>query len=326
MHAAAFWTVAPGKGELRSARMEAGGSGLATVETRFSCVSRGTERVVYEGRVPVSEYERMRCPFQEGDFPGPVKFGYMNVGVVTVGPAELIERSVFALFPHQDRFQIAPDDLVPVPDGIPPARAAIAAQMETALNASWDADPEEGSSIAVVGAGVVGLLVAWELARAPGAKVIVVDTDPRKQPYADDLGLEFATPDAAGDTWSGRAGLVVHASGNPAGLRLALELAAFEARVLELSWYGDAEVALPLGQAFHARRLTLQSSQVGAVSPRYRGKISHRERLRMALSRLEDPVFDALLTGSTRFADMPVAMADILGGKEPQLCHLIDYS
>lgn len=329
--AAAFWTVAPGKGELRPAKFHedaSGGSPAPGVEiqTLYSGVSRGSERVVFEGRVPESEFSRMRAPHQEGNFPAPVKYGYMNVGTVTRGPSELNGRTVFSLFPHQDRFSLSAEQLIAVPESVPPERAVLAAQMETALNAVWDAAPAAGERVAVVGAGVVGLLVAWQISRSKDQEVMLVDVDPGKKNAADALGLDLVEPDQARADAAGQMNIVLHASGNPAGLTLCMKLAAFEGRILELSWYGDTLVPLNLGAEFHSQRLTLQSSQVGAVSPGFREEISHRTRLEAAMSRLPDPALDVLLTGKTAFTAMPDAMPDILSGPVPELCHLIDYS
>lgn len=304
--------------ELRSSELPALGPGMVEVRALVSGISRGTERTVYNGRVPESEWQRMRCPFQEGEFPGPVKYGYAMVGVVEDGPAALIGQRVFCLHPHQSRFQVPVEAVLPVPYGIPSERAALAPQMETALNAQWDAEAVEGR-VAVVGGGVIGLLTAWLAART--APVTLIDPNPARAAVAGAMGLHFAPPDQAPSDCT----LVFHASGTEGGLNLALDLCAFEGCVIELSWYGDAPVAVKLGGPFHSRRLTLKSSQVGAVATARRGEYDHRSRLAEALRLCADPRLDVLVQNSTPFELVPERIGAIL--KVPDtLCHLIRYT
>ena len=310
--ARAFWTVAPGVGELRAETL-APGAGEVLVRTLASGISRGTEAAVFAGRVPASQYAAMRAPLMAGAFPFPVKYGYAAVGETPEGAR------VFALHPHQDVFAAPAAMCVPVPDDVPTHRAVLAANMETALNICWDAAPLAGERMLVIGAGVVGLLTAALLARLPAARVTVVDIDPARATLAQRLGCEFATPEAA----PGEQELIVHASGSEAGLHLALHRAAFEARIVEASWYADRLPALPLGEAFHSRRLRLLSSQVGSVAAPMRGRRTHRERLATALSLLRAPVFDALLEPATDFFDLPAAMPRLLRGG---LCHVVRYA
>ncbi|MGE4218393.1 MAG: zinc-binding alcohol dehydrogenase [Alphaproteobacteria bacterium] len=310
----AFWATGPGRGEIRTAPLAPRARGERLVTARFSAVSRGTESLVFHGRVPVGERDRMRCPFQDGEFPFPVKYGYASVGIDDSG------RRVFCLYPHQDRYLVPDSALLPVPDAVPDRRAALAANMETAVNILWDAGPLIGDAVAVVGGGVVGCFVAALAARLPGAKVTLVDTNPDRATLAVALGAAFATP----ATVRPGADLVVHTSGQPAGLQTALDLAADEATVVEASWYGTETVPLRLGERFHSGRLTLRSSQVGMVAPARRGRRSHRDRLALALRLLADPVFDRLLTGETAFADLPAAMPALTAAAGP-LAHLVRY-
>jgi hypothetical protein len=319
--ATAFWTVAPGRGELRSTPLPAFGPDDVLVRAEVSAISRGTESLVFQGKVPPELYASMRCPFQEGDFPSPVKYGYCMVGVVERGPESLIGRRVFSLHPHQDRFIVPADAVVPVPDDVPSDRAALAANLETAVNILWDAPPPVGARIAVIGAGVVGCLTAWLAARIPGARVQLVDVNPARAATAEALGVAFAAPgEALGDC-----DIVIHASGHPDGLVTALGLAGFEATVVEASWYGTRPVAAPLGAAFHPRRLRLISSQVGAVAPAMRPRWGYRDRLTLALDLLRDSRPDILLTGSSLFADLTNIFPEIAMTPGDRLCHLIRY-
>ncbi|MER7791309.1 dehydrogenase [Streptomyces sp. NPDC097640] len=319
--ARAFWLRSPGHGELREAPLPEPGDGDVVVRALFSGVSRGTETLVFRGGVPRSQYAAMRAPFQEGEFPGPVKYGYLSVGLVEQGPPALLGRTVFSLYPHQTRYVVPASAVTPVPEAVPAARAVLAGTVETAVNALWDAAPLVGDRIAVVGAGMVGACVAAVLARYPGVRVQLVDAEPARAALAEALGVDFALPqDAAGDR-----DLVVHASATEAGLARSLELLAPEGTVLELSWYGDRKVSLPLGEAFHSRRLVVRGSQVGTVSPARRSR-TFADRLALALDLLADPVFDALLTGECAFEELPAVLPRLASGELPALCHLVRYA
>jgi len=322
VRARALWIVAPGLAELREEILPPRAADQALVRTCASALSRGTERLVLEGRVPISQHAAMRAPLMAGDFPYPVKYGYCAVGRVEDGPAPLPGRRVFVLHPHQDLFLAPAAMCIPVPDAVPDHRAVLAANMETALNILWDARPLPGERALVIGAGVVGLLVAALLARMPGLDLPLCARDPRRAGLATALGARFAAPEEA----PAEQELVVHASASAAGLRLALDRAGFEARIVEASWHGDRDVALPLGEAFHARRLALISSQVGAVAPAMRGRRSHAERLALALSLLDDLRLDALCGVVAHFAALPAALPGLLatGASEPP-CPVITY-
>jgi NADPH:quinone reductase-like Zn-dependent oxidoreductase len=316
--AQALWFVAPGQAELRPVSLPAADGGSLLVRASVSAISRGTESLVFQGRVPESEWLRMRCPFQEGDFPFPVKYGYAMVGKVESDPG----RRIFALYPHQSRFIVPKDWAIEVPAGVPDERAVLAPQMETALNATWDAAPRIGDTIAVVGGGVIGCLVAYLCGRIAGTDVTLIDIDPSRRAVAEALGVVFATPS---DPLPKNCDLIFHASGKSEGLNLALTLAGFEATILELSWYGTNGVSVDLGGAFHSQRLTLLSSQVGNVAPSRRARWPHNRRLAKALSLCADPALDCLVGDETPFADLPQRLPAILGAPGT-LCHLVRYA
>lgn len=320
--ARAFWVTRTGLGEVRDEVLPEPGAGNVLVEAICSAISRGTESLVFRGRVPPSEYERMRCPHQAGDFPAPVKYGYSSVGRVVVGPDTLRDRLVFCLHPHQSAYVVPADAVVPLPDEVPAGRAVLAANLETALNAVWDARPLIGDRISVVGCGVVGSLSAYLAARFPAVDVEIVDVNEQRARVAAAFGARFRMPGAA----DRRRDLVIHASGTEAGLRTALELAAPEASVVELSWYGDAEVAVSLGAAFHSQRLTLRSSQVGTVSPHARARIAPRDRLKLALSLCADPKLDVLFTSESMLEALPELMPVLSEPSSDVLCHRVIYA
>ena len=310
----ALWCEGAGRAALRPG---AEGDGVAC-RARYSGISRGTERLVFEGRVPEAERARMRAPFQEGEFPHPVKYGYAMVAEVLEG--EMAGRAVFALHPHQRGFRLPEAALVPLPEGLPPERAVLAANMETALNVIWDSGAGPGDRIAVVGAGVVGALVGYLAARLPGAEVVLVDRLPARAPLAAALGCGFALPEDA----AGACDVVIHTSASAAGLETAIGLAGPEAAVVEASWYGAGVVPVALGGAFHSQRLRLIGSQVGQVPPSRAPRWTYRRRLEKALDLLRDGALEALISGETPFDEMAGEYGRILTDAAT-LCHRIRY-
>jgi NADPH:quinone reductase-like Zn-dependent oxidoreductase len=321
VEALAFWIAEPKRGEIRTEALRAPGVDEALVRTLYTGISRGTEALVFNGKVPRSERERMRAPFQAGEFPAPVKYGYSSVGIVERGPAELAGRRVFCLYPHQTRYVVPVAALHALPDDVPPARAVLAANVETAVNVLWDAVPRVGDRVAVVGAGTVGCVAAWLASRIVGAEVELVDVDERKEAAARALGVPFRSPAAARRD----ADVVVHTSGNGAGLATALELAAVEATIVEASWYGDDAPAVPLGGAFHSRRITLKSSQVGAVAAAQRARWSHARRMELVMRLLASAELDALVTGESPFDELPAVLARLAASPGYTLTHRIVY-
>ncbi len=320
--ARAFWITAAGRGEIRDENLAAPGSDEVLVRTCYSAISRGTETLVFSGAVPPSEFQRMRAPFQVGDFPAPVKYGYINVGVVEQGPSALRGRSVFCLYPHQTRYVVPASAVCALPDGLPPERAVLAANLESVVNGLWDAAPRAGDRIAVIGAGTLGCLFAWLAARFPGCEVELIDINVEKAAIAKLIGVPFMLPNQA----TPEADLVVHASGSSDGLSNALELAGFEATVLEMSWFGNRRPTLPLGEAFHAKRLTLRSSQVSAVAAAQRSRWTPRRRLELVLRLLLDPCLDGLITGESSFSELPEVLKRLSKDPGNTLCHRITYT
>ena len=316
-----FWIRTPGHGEIVTADLAPRRADEVLVHTLYSGISRGTESLVFRGEVPASQYEAMRAPFQQGEFPGPIKYGYTSVGQVLAGPDPLLGRTVFCLYPHQDRYCVPATDVTPVPDAVPADRAVLAATMETAVNAVWDARPAAGDQIVVVGAGAVGLLVAWLCRQMPGTQVTAVDINPARRTVAEALGVTCVVEpphDATAD-------LVVHASGRPEGLASALAVAGAEATIVEVSWYGSRSVPLPLGEAFHSRRLTLRSSQVGRLPPERTPRWTRARRMTLALDLLRDSRLEALITGESPFEDLPEVLATLSREPNDTLCHRIRY-
>ena len=319
-----FWIQSPGQGEIVRADLPPRQAGHVLVRALYSGISRGTESIVFRGEVPPSQYEAMRAPFQEGEFPGPVKYGYASVGQVEEDSATdgLVGRRVFCLYPHQDLYCVPADRVAPIPDDVPSGRAVLAANMETAVTIVWDARPAVGDRVVVVGAGVVGLLVGWLCRQVPGARVTAVDVNPDRESVARLLGLAFTT-DAPQER---DADVVIHTSGHPDGLARALRAAGNEGTVIEASWYGSRSVPIPLGEDFHSRRLTLRSSQVGHVPPDRAPRWSSAGRMTLALELLHAPELDMLITGESEFAELPDVLARLSGDPRAALCHRVRYS
>ena len=315
--------TAPGVAELQSVDLGPLPEGMVAVETAFSGLSRGTERLIFQGLVPEGEWGRMRAPLQVGDFPFPVRYGYACVGKVTQGPEALQGRDVFCLHPHQSAFQVPEAMVLPLPDGVPPARAVLAANMETALNAIWDASPRPGQRVLIVGMGLLGWLIAALLSRRSDLDVHVTDVRADPGVNADDFGVNFiAPPDVPAEAYD----ISFHTSASSAGLGTALDALRFEGKAVELSWYGATPVQVPLGGAFHANRLRIQSSQVGHVAPGRRAGTTHRDRLAMALRALRDDRLDALITQTVRFRDLPRELPRLLGPDAQGIATRIVYN
>lgn len=316
MRARSFWVESPGRGAIRTHDLAPPGPGEVLIEADYSGISRGTEALVFRGGVPPELAETMRCPFQVGELPGPVKYGYISVGRVVAGDGP-VGASVFCLHPHQDRYVVPAAAITPIPDEVPPARAVLTANLETALNGIWDAAPGPGDDITVIGGGVVGCLAGWLAAGIPGCRVQLVDVDPARAEIAEALGMTFVLPQQA----RGDQDLILHASGAPAGLRTALTLSGVEAKIVELSWYGDRPVSLPLGGMFHPRRLQIRGSQVGRIPPERSPRWDYARRLGVVMRLLAEPRLDLLIDAEGAFEGLPEAMSDLEGA----LCYRVVY-
>ncbi|MEQ4520232.1 zinc-binding alcohol dehydrogenase [Pseudarthrobacter sp. B907] len=317
----AYWTVGPEQGELRREELPAPGHGEALVCALYSGISKGTEMVVHHARVPECIAEEMAAPHQEGHFPSPVKFGYLSVGVVEDGPADWVGKTVFCLHPHQDRYVVPVESLTVVPENVPARRAVLTGTVETAVNALWEAGPRLGDRVAVIGAGLVGGMVAKLLRSFPLGRLQLIDVDPAKRAFADTLGVDFCHPDDALPDCD----IVIHCSASQAGLERALQLVGDEGEIIEMSWYADRRITLPLGEDFHARRLSIRASQVGVVARARRHRRTTADRLELAVSLLADPVFDTFLTGTSAFSALPDVVQRLSDSSLHALCHVIEY-
>ncbi len=193
--------------------------------------------------------------------------------------------------------------------------------METALNVVWDAGIAPGDRVSIVGAGLVGSLVAYLATRVPGTEVALLDPNEKRLRHLQGWGCDLASPARA----PGDRDVVIHASGHPEGLAVALDCAGIEARVVEASWFGARPVAVPLGGAFHSRRLSIVSSQVGRLPADRQARWTHARRLDTALRLLADPLLDRLFSGETAFSRLDETYGAILADPDT-LCHRIRYA
>lgn len=315
-----LWIETAHRCAIREQSLDPVQSDQVLVRTLYSGISRGTESLVLAGKVPPSEFERMRGPHMEGTFSFPVKYGYSAVGTIEAGPDDLIGKRAFCLHPHQDRFVTDKHMIALLPETLPPERGILAANMETALNIVWDAVIQPGDRVAVFGAGVVGTLIANLSSRIAGTNTVLVDTNADRRMHAQAMGIAFTE---AG-TLKGEFDVLINASAAGAALSEAIEHAGTEARIIEASWYGDKSISIPLGGAFHSKRLQLISSQVGAVPPSRRARWSFGRRMAKALELLEDARLNYLISGETDFADLADEYPRILSS-QTTLCHRIRY-
>lgn len=327
VHAQALWYVGLEQAIIQTETAKAASTQDCLVTALHSAISRGTESLIFHGRVPPSEYERMRAPYMGGHFPFPVKYGYCHVGLIEKGPAALEGQRVFSLHPHQSTFFAHPSTLCPLPDALPGARAVLAANMETALNAVWTAKVGPADRITIVGGGVVGLLVAYLCGQLPGTQVSVIDPFRGRATHCRALGVDYLHPEDLDDTASDTqdCDVVFHTSGNPQGLQTALALAGNEATVVELSWYGTRIVPVALGQAFHSRQLRLLSCQVGHIEASHQPRWDFRRRLNAAIGLLLDERLDCLLEPGIALDDVPACLNRLFDPDHPALCQVIDY-
>ncbi len=320
--ASAFWTLGDRRGSLHEERLPKVPQGMCLIRTLYSAISPGTERLVFDGRVPQRLKEDMRVPYMDGGFPFPVKYGYSLVGRVVAGSHPWLNKTVHVMHPHQDLCLVRKDDLFEVPDGLPPARATLASNLETAVNALWDAHVQIGDASLVVGFGVIGSLVARLLAMMPEGHVEVYDTDAHKRALAHQLGFRLFDPARSARKFD----LAFHTTGTAEGLQGALDHVGFEGRVVELSWYGTQPVNVHLGGSFHTERKTIISSQVSNVAAPQRSRWDCRRRKEFVFQLLSNPVFDHHVSHTVSFAELPEFFPRLAESPASYLSVLVTYN
>lgn len=312
--ARALWLDAPGRAVLRDTELPPLAEGWSRLQAIASAISPGTERLVATGRVPAEVAETMRCPYMEGAFPFPVKYGYSLVGRLDDG------RIAHVLHPHQEVAHVRTADLRIVPDDVPPERATLAANLETAVTALWDARIAPGERALVIGFGIVGSVVARLLTRVAGVEVDVLEPDATKRGLAQRMGFHaIAEPGSDYDIAFG-------ASGAPEEVQIALDAIGAEGRVVALSWLGTREVRLQLGGTFHSGRKQLISSQVSHIPPHMRARWDYARRTRLVFALLRDPIFDEHITRAVAFDELPRFYEELCAGGAGGLSIAVRYS
>ena len=307
----AYWVVSPNEGAIQPVPDPTPVlPGHSLVRAVAAGISPGTERLVASGRISADQDTVMGCRYMEGSFALPVKYGYSLVGIGITGALQ--GHRVFTMHPHQTLACVQDDHTVILPDHIGDARATLFPNLETAVNGVWDAALRPAEQAVVVGAGPVGLLLAFVLRRETGTPTIVMEPDADRAAFAADLPWvgEVLSPQDA----DGAHDVALHASGSPAGLQSALDTVGFEGRVIDLSWYGSTPVTLDLGTAYHHDRKRIQASQVGTVAPNHRGPDGHRVRNEAVLDLLKDDGLDALMARPEPFHQLPTLMQRVYSG------------
>lgn len=319
--AKALWFRTRGHAEILEERLPRLRPGWCRLHTLFSAISPGTERLVYSGEVPEDLHREMRCPYMGGKFPFPVKYGYSLVGKITEGPEDSIGSVVHVLHPHQDQCIVRTEHTFPIPPQVPPSRATLASNLETAVNAIWDSEVTIGEHALIIGFGAVGSLVARLLSFMSGIKLEIVDANPSKIALAEKMGFKACDPGSV----SGNFDLAFHASRSSDGLQLAVDRVGFEGRIIELSWYGTNKISLSLGGTFHSQRKAILSSQVATPSRRQRSRWDHARRRSLVFELLERSEFDSHITHSVPFGGLPDIYNKLKAHPTEGLSYLVKY-
>ena len=277
-----YWIDKKNKGYFKFGEISSINSNEIVVKTLFSGISYGTEKLVYSGKVPKSQRNLMKCPYQEGDFGNDIKYGYINVGKVVDGDKSYLGNNIFSLYPHQDFYKIPSNEALIIPNKIPLSRCLLIPNLETAINAVWDTLPSAGDRILVIGAGIVGLLTAYLINKIPGVNLFIVDKDPSKRKITKKLGINFL--DAIPKKFDAR--FIYECTGDHRILNSLKNNITVNSTICVLSWYGDKKSDIALGENFFSKRAKLIMSQVSKISPA-RYDLNNQDRRKIALDILD---------------------------------------
>ena len=273
-------------------------SSKVLVDARYSLISIGTELLVARGNVPPQLQVDMDVPYMEGDLMLPVKYGYSLVGVDTS-----TNTAVHLMHPHQDKCHVDRLSLFEIPDDVPLKRAALASNLETVLNATWDAAVSPGERVLIVGFGLIGSLIARVVADIPGVELIVAEVNPARARLASEMGFEtIEIPLPASAPFD----LAFNTSASGKGLQTALDMVGLEGRVIELSWYGNQQVSMSLGGEFHALRKRILSSQVSRIPAHMASRWNFKRRKEAVFRLLQNPAFDQHITHEITLDEAPL--------------------
>jgi threonine dehydrogenase-like Zn-dependent dehydrogenase len=292
------------------------------VESFFSLVSIGTERTVALGMVPPEIREQMKVPYMEGSFSFPCKYGYSLVGKIIRGPAGLKNRFVHLMHPHQDMAWVHPSSVFPLPDGIPPRRAVLAGNMETAVNALWDSEISVGDSVLIAGFGIVGALIALLASCIPGVAIVVLETNEKRRSLAAKLGFDLFENFRTGNTPFDAA---LNTTGDENALQICIDNTGFESQVTEVSFYGTKAVSVRMGGNFHISRKRIAVSQVSNLPLKKLARWDHLRRKQLVYNLLKDNRFDCLVENAVPFHDAPVLFKLIRSNAMHEISVLLTY-
>ncbi len=311
----ALWHIDKEFSEWKSTPLEEAAPGSIKINTNFSMISTGTERLVAKCEVPASIQAEMSVPYMKGDFDLPVKFGYACGGQAQDG------KHYHYMHPHQDICIVNKEALFCLDNGLPPFKIPLVSNMETVLNAIWDSEYAESDKIAVCGFGNVGSLLANTLRLYAQKEAAIIEKEDWKKQKAQDMGWDVSSKEDA------RYDIIFHTTGSAAGLQYCIDHLNEEGKVIELSWYGTKKVNLRLGEDFHYKRLSIKSSQVGKISPTVRDEIDYKKRKEIAADLLLDTSYDKLVTNIVAWEDVPLLFKDIRNNEMPNgLIWLIKYN
>ena len=312
-----FWIKKKNNSYIKDHSINQAGKNELLIQTKYSGISYGTERVVYTGSVPDSQRELMRCPYQEGNFGSDVKYGYMNIGKVIDGPPGFKGKYVYTLFPHQTYYILDKTEVTLIPESIPLKRCLLTANMETAINGMWDTLPSCGDKILVIGSGVVGFLMAYILKSIPGSEILLVDSDSKKNKYSKLFNINFKN--------KYKANIIYECSGNAKILDGLSKHVKDEAIICILSWYGDNISKVKFGEEFLSKRIKIIFSQVSKVSHNRSQYWDNVKRRELAIKMLNDDRLDNLIEKKIiKFSKLPLFFSQ-MNNKQSFFCKVVDY-
>ncbi|WP_138497947.1 zinc-dependent alcohol dehydrogenase [Nostoc sp. PA-18-2419] len=318
----AYWLVSPSVGEIRETSVTALPKEPLFLETLYSGISPGTERLVGLAKVPEECWETMRCWYMEGSFALPLKYGYSLVG--QADEASNQGKRFFVMHPHQSRVVVESSDALELPDWLPSKRATLIPNTETALNAVWDAEVSQDARILIVGGGIVGILISFVLSKEYGIGADFLEQDKQRIQYLEQLPW-LQNSRLATDFKEDNYNIVFHTSASACGLQSAIDALTFEGRCIELSWYGTQSVSLQLGGSFHYQRKQIIASQVSAIAKPMRNLIDYRQRKERVLQLLGDAAVDILLEPVIAFKDLPEFMSLLYQRQVQPVSPLVEY-
>ena len=288
------------------------------VKTLYSGISKGTENLVARGKIHKSQFKIMRCPFQDGNFSFPIKYGYINIGEIIDGPISLTGKKIFTLFPHQTVFEISTKNINLIKNKNA-KKYLLTANMETAVNIFWDSQAKKNDRILIVGLGSVGLLTAYFFKLKGYKNLYVSDVNLSKKSIAKKLNLNFIHYNKINNL-----DCIINTTSNYDVLNNSFTKLNLDGKIIEASWYGEKVGKLNLGNEFHSKRLRIISSQVSNIPLHMQKKHNYRSRLKIAINALNDDKLLLLINSVSKFENLEKNYISILKDKNI-IIHAIKY-